>query len=52
MIYRGTAATPWYRTWYTTAGVGVVAFIGSAVLVGLIADGIDADDERVVDKPR
>jgi hypothetical protein len=52
VIYQGTAVTPWYRTWYTTAGVGVVAFIGSAVIIGLIADGIDADDERVVDNPR
>lgn len=52
VIYQGTAATPWYRTWYTTAGVGVVAFIGSAVIIGLMTDGIDADDERVVNRPR
>jgi TolB-like protein len=52
VIYQGTAATPWYRTWYTAAGVGAVAFIASAVLVGVIASGIDVDGERIVDKPR
>jgi hypothetical protein len=29
-----------------------VAFIAGAVLVGVIANGIDADGERIVDRPR
>jgi TolB-like protein len=45
---RRRGATPWYKRWYTIAGAGAIVFIGSAVIVGLAADGIDADREEVV----
>ncbi len=41
-------ATPWYKKWYTVAGAGVVVFIGSAIVVGMLSDGIDADAEEIV----
>ena len=44
----GTQPTPWYRRWYTIAGAGAIVFVGSAVLVGMLSDGIDADREEVV----
>jgi len=48
VVYQGVEPTPWYRRWYTIAGGGALALIGSAVIVGLIANGIDADDEKTV----
>ncbi|HTM21560.1 MAG TPA: PEGA domain-containing protein [Kofleriaceae bacterium] len=51
VIYRGQEETPWYRRWYTVAGGGALVFIGTAVLVGVLADGIDADGEKIVDGP-
>lgn len=49
--YQGQESRPWYRSWYTAAGVGAAAFIGGAILVGILAGGIDADREEVVDPP-
>ncbi len=46
--YRGVEPTPWYRRWYTVASGSALVLIGSAVLVGILADGIDADDEKTV----
>lgn len=40
--------TPWYRRWYTIAGAGAVVFIGSAILIGVLSDGVDAEDEKTV----
>jgi len=40
--------TPWYKKWYTVAGAGAVLFIGSAVVFGMLSDGIDADAEEIV----
>jgi hypothetical protein len=40
--------TPWYQRWYTIAGAGALVVIGSALIVGALSDGIDADLEKVV----
>jgi len=48
VIYRGVEPTPWYRRWYTVAGGSTILLVGSAVIVGLIVNGIDADRERTV----
>ena len=48
VIYRGTEATPWYREWYAVAGFSAATLITSAVVIGLIANGIDADRETTV----
>lgn len=39
---------PWYREWYTIAGAGAAVLITSAIVVGVLADGIDSDRERTV----
>lgn len=39
---------PWYKKWYTVAGAGVIVFVGSAIVVGMLSDGIDADAEKIV----
>lgn len=52
VIYRGQEEVPWYREWYSVAGGGALVFVGTAVLFAVLADGIDVDDERVVDPPR
>lgn len=51
IIYKGQEPTPWYRRWYAVAGAGTVALIASALVVGVIADGIDADDEKIIRPP-
>ena len=51
VIYKGQEPTPWYRKWYGVAGVGGAALITSALLVGLIANGVDVDDTRVIRTP-
>lgn len=48
-IHDGVEPTPWYRRWYTIAGGSAVVLIGSAILVGALTDGIDADGEKTVD---
>lgn len=45
---RDAPPPPWYRRWYTVAGAGVVLFVGSALVFGYVADGIDADREKTV----
>ncbi len=45
---RRKAATPWYYRWYTIAGAGAVLAIGSAVVIGMLSDGVDADREETV----
>jgi hypothetical protein len=40
--------TPWYRRWYTIAGAGAVVFIGSALVIGALSDGVDAEAEKTV----
>jgi hypothetical protein len=40
--------TPWYRRWTTIAGAGAVVFIGSAIVFGALAGGVDADREKPV----
>lgn len=52
ILYRGQQPTPWYRKWYSVAGAGTVVLIGSAILVGVLSNGIDADDEKVIENPR
>jgi len=42
--------TPWYREWYTVAGIGTVAFIASAVLFANLTE-LDSDAKRTVDLP-
>jgi len=51
IIYKGVQPTPWYKKWYSIAGAGAVVFLTSAVLFGLIADGIDTDGEKIVRPP-
>lgn len=51
VIYKGVKPTPWYRKWYVIAGAAALVLVGSAVTVGLIVDGIDADSEKVVRPP-
>lgn len=41
--------TPWYRRWYTIAGAGAVVFIGSALIIGALSDGVDAEAEKTVE---
>lgn len=48
VIYRGMERTPWYKRWYTVAGAGAVIFVGSAIVTGLIADGIAHDREKTI----
>jgi hypothetical protein len=48
-VTTGDEPTPWYRRWYTIAGGGAVLLVGSAVLFAVIAGGVDADQEKVVD---
>jgi hypothetical protein len=48
VVYRGVERTPWYKRWYTVAGAGAVIFVGSALVVGILADGISHDREKVV----
>ena len=45
---RRKKATPWYSRWYTIAGAGAVLAIGSAIAIGMLSDGIDADREETV----
>jgi hypothetical protein len=40
---------PWYGRWYTIAGAGAVLLVGSALVVGALVDGIEADRTRDVD---
>jgi hypothetical protein len=49
VAYDGVEPTPWYRRWYTIAGGTAVVLIGSAILVGALTGGIDADGEKTVD---
>jgi hypothetical protein len=37
---------PWYRRWYTIAGGGALLLVGSALIVGALVDGTDADRSR------
>jgi hypothetical protein len=48
IIDGGIQPTPWYRTWWATAAFAGGIVITSAIIVGLIADGIDADREKTV----
>jgi hypothetical protein len=48
VVYRGVEPTPWYRRWYSVAGGGALVLLGSAVIVGILANGIDADGEKTV----
>jgi len=48
VVYRGQERLPWYRRWYTIAGGGAALLIGTAVVVGILANGIDVDRERPV----
>jgi hypothetical protein len=43
-----TEPLPWYRKWYTVAGVGVGAVVITAVVVSLVAGSIDSDREVTV----
>ena len=43
--------TPWYRQWYTVAGVGTAAFVTSAVLFAYL-NQLDSDAKRSVDIPQ
>ncbi len=52
VIYQGEQRTPWYRRWYSIAGFSAVTLIGSAIVVGLISNGIDADRETTVGDDR
>jgi len=51
VVYRGVEPTPWYRRWYTVAGAGTVLLVGTAVLVGVLADGLAFDSEKTVTPP-
>jgi hypothetical protein len=44
----GFEPAPWYRRWYVIAGASAVVFVGSAVLAGALAGGIDSDREKIV----
>ncbi len=48
VIYQGREATPWYREWYAVAGLSAATLLTSALVIGLIANGIDADRETTV----
>lgn len=43
--------TPWYREWYTVTGIGVTAFVLSAVVFSQLPD-VDSDAKRAVDVPQ
>jgi len=47
-VPRARAAPAWYKHWAVVAGATAALFIGSAVIVGLASDGIDADRVEVV----
>ena len=51
VIYRGTEPTPWYRRWYAVTGFGAAVLVTSAIVIGVIVDGIDADSAIDVDNP-
>jgi hypothetical protein len=42
---------PWYRKWYTVAGVGVVLVVGTTILVAALSGGLDADTIVTVGGP-
>jgi hypothetical protein len=42
----GPGPTPWYRRWYTVAGGSAILLLGSAIIVGALSGGIDADHEK------
>lgn len=46
VVYKGQEPTPWYRQWYTIAGASAVVLVGSAIVFGVIADGLAVDAER------
>lgn len=48
VIYRGQEKLPWYRRWYTIAGGSAALLVGTAVVVGILANGLDVDRERPV----
>lgn len=48
IIDGGVEPTPWYRTWWATAAFAGGIVITSAIIAGIIADGIDADREKTV----
>ncbi len=48
VIYRGQEKLPWYRRWYAIAGGSAALLIGTAVVVGILANGLDVDRERPV----
>ena len=48
VIDGGVEPTPWYRTWWATASFAAGIVITSAIIVAIIADGIDADREKIV----
>ena len=45
------AKTPWYKRWYTIAGASTIAVIGTAVVVGILSDGIDFNEEVTLNDP-
>lgn len=51
VIWQGQDELPWYREWYVVAGGSALLFLGTAVVVGVLADGLDVDGERTVDRP-
>lgn len=48
LVDGGQTPTPWYRQWYAVAGFGAAVLTVSAIVVGAVTDGIDADRERTV----
>ena len=51
VVYRGVEPTPWYRRWYSVAAFGTAVLVVSAIAVGFVADGIDADSVIDVNNP-
>jgi hypothetical protein len=43
--------TPWYKSWYMAAGIGVVVLTSSALIFAVIANDIDSDASRKIDVP-
>ena len=43
---------PWYRQWYTVAGVGATLFLGALVISYATSDGISSDAEITIDAVR
>jgi hypothetical protein len=41
-------AAPWYRRWPVVAGGGALLFLTSALVVGAIVDGTDAEDHATI----